>query len=147
MCESRIFGVETACNKPGLYLSRAARMVTWPPAGQLKGQAGSSFRVHPSSVYCLKNSTYLAERSQTKPKGIMTGTEKLNVIQILHKTSKILRLLGNLRPSAASSLVQNKGRLQKKLRDYLGIFPKWWTPPPLLGTPRPKNIFMVYFAF
>ena len=67
--ESRISGVETACNKPGLYLSRAARMVTWPPAAHPKGQAGFSFRVHPSLVYCLKNSTYLAGRSQTKPKG------------------------------------------------------------------------------
>ena len=40
--------------------------------------------------------------------------------------------------------------LRKKIRNYLGIFPKCRTPPPhppLLGTPRPKKNFMVYFAF
>ena len=44
-------------------------MVTWPPAAEAKGQAGSSFRVHPSSVHCLRNWTYLARRSRTKPSG------------------------------------------------------------------------------
>ena len=40
--------------------------------------------------------------------------------------------------------------LKKKIRNYLGIFPKFRAPPPhppLLGTPRPKKNFMVYFAF
>ena len=39
--------------------------------------------------------------------------------------------------------------LKKKLRYYLGIFPKWRTPPhpPLLGTPYSKKFFIVYFAF
>ena len=35
----------------------------------------------------------------------------------------------------------------KKKRYYLGIFPKRRTHPPLLGTPYPKKIFSVYFAF
>ena len=41
------------------------------------------------------------------------------------------------------------GALKKKQRYYLGIFPKRRTPPhpPLLGTPYPKKIFSVYFAF
>ena len=38
--------------------------------------------------------------------------------------------------------------LRKKLRYYLGIFPKGGTPPPpLLGTPYSKKKFIVYFAF
>ena len=39
--------------------------------------------------------------------------------------------------------------LEKKLRYYLGIFPKRRTPPPspLLGTPYSKKKFFVYFAF
>ena len=37
--------------------------------------------------------------------------------------------------------------LKQKKRHYLGIFPKRWTPPPLLGTPYPKKNFSVYFAF
>ena len=40
--------------------------------------------------------------------------------------------------------------LKKKLRYYLGIFPKWRTPPPhppLLGTPYSKKKIIVYFAF
>ena len=36
--------------------------------------------------------------------------------------------------------------IRKKIRNYLGIFPKCRTPP-LLGTPRPKKKIMVYFAF
>ena len=40
--------------------------------------------------------------------------------------------------------------LRKKLRDYLGIFPKWRTPPPIppFGNPlfEEKKI-IVYFAF
>ena len=37
--------------------------------------------------------------------------------------------------------------LKKVLRDYLGIFPKFWTPPPppLLGIPYSKKNF-IYFA-
>ena len=45
---------------------------------------------------------------------------------------------------------QHRYALRKKLRDYLGIFPKWRTPPPhppLLGTPYSKKNFIVYFAF
>ena len=40
--------------------------------------------------------------------------------------------------------------LKKKLRYYLGIFPKWRTPPPhppLLGTPYSKKKIIVHFAF
>ena len=40
--------------------------------------------------------------------------------------------------------------LKIKLRYYLGIFPKWRTPPPhppLLGTPYLKTKIIVYFAF
>ena len=41
----------------------------------------------------------------------------------------------------------NKVRSKKKIRHYLGIFPKPWTPPPLLGTRYPKKKSSVYFAF
>ena len=36
--------------------------------------------------------------------------------------------------------------LQKKLRDYLGIFPKWRTPPPF-WEPLIQKKFIVCFAF
>ena len=39
------------------------------------------------------------------------------------------------------------GRSQKKLRDYLGIFPKWRTPHPPFWEPLIKKKYIVYFAF
>ena len=39
-----------------------------------------------------------------------------------------------------------KVRTQKKIRYYLGIFPKWRTPPPF-GNPLFKKKISVYFAF
>ena len=43
--------------------------------------------------------------------------------------------------------ISKLGTLSKKKGYYLGIFPKRRTHPPLLGTPYPKKIFSVYFAF
>ena len=44
-----------------------------------------------------------------------------------------------------------KGASQKKIRDFLGVFHKCWTPPPppppLFGRPPFKKKFRVYFAF
>ena len=37
--------------------------------------------------------------------------------------------------------------LKKKLWDYLGIFPKWRTPMPLLGTPYSKKKLSFIFHF
>ena len=42
---------------------------------------------------------------------------------------------------------QIRDALEKKLRYYLGIFPKWRTPPPpppLLGTPYSKKIYRLF---
>ena len=40
-----------------------------------------------------------------------------------------------------------KGRLQKKIRDYLGIFPKWQTPPPFPPFGNPSSKKKIYGLF
>ena len=44
------------------------------------------------------------------------------------------------------NLISLRDALEKKLRYYLGVFPKWRTPPPF-WEPLIQKKFIVYFAF
>ena len=45
-------------------------------------------------------------------------------------------LIQRTRCSVESCIKMNKGRCQKKKRDYVRKIPKWWTPHPQFGKPQ-----------